>query len=70
MTQATAKINKYAEMKREHQAEIENFPMFFAFSNEQFDENIKKVGLTPKCPQICLLLYTRDCLIHIGTYHK
>ena len=48
MTQATAKINKYAEMKREHQAEIENFPMFFAFSNEQFDENIKKVGLTPE----------------------
>ena len=44
----TKTINKYAEMKREHQAEIDNFPMFFAFGNDQFDENIKKVGLTPE----------------------
>lgn len=44
----TKQYESYKKMKREHQAEVDNFPMFFAFSNEQFDENIKKVGLTPE----------------------
>jgi hypothetical protein len=44
----TKQYENYKKMKREHQAEIDNFPMFFAFGNDQFDENIKKVGLTPE----------------------
>jgi hypothetical protein len=44
----TKQYENYKKMKREHQAEIDNFPMFFAFSDEQFDKNIKKVGLTPE----------------------
>jgi len=44
----TKQYESYKKMKREHQAEIDNFPMFFAFGNDQFDENIKKVGLTPE----------------------
>ncbi|NYC95062.1 hypothetical protein DFN09_003049 [Clostridium acetobutylicum] len=39
--------NKYIEMKRKHQKEVNNFPMFFAFSKEQFKEGMKKLGLEP-----------------------
>ena len=38
--------NKYLELKRKQQEEVNNFPMVFAFSNEQFEEGMKKLGLT------------------------
>ena len=37
--------NKYVELKEKHQKEFNEFPMFFAFSNEQFEEGMKSFGL-------------------------
>lgn len=39
---------KYTELKRKHQKEYHNFPMFFAFTQEQFRESVSKLGLTEK----------------------
>jgi hypothetical protein len=38
----------YSELKKKHSDELNAFPMFFAFSNKQFDEGMKKLGLTPE----------------------
>jgi hypothetical protein len=39
--------NAYLDLKREHQKEVNNFPIAFAFSGEQFKEAMKKLGLEP-----------------------
>ena len=38
-------MNLYKTMKNQHQEDINNFPMFFAFSNSQFEEGMNKLGL-------------------------
>lgn len=38
-------MNAYLEMKKRHQAEAAEFPVAFAFSEEQFEEAMKKLGL-------------------------
>lgn len=40
-------MNKYKQMKERHRKEIEAFPMFFAFSDQQFAEGMKSLGLEP-----------------------
>ena len=40
-------MNAYRKLKDKHQEEINNFPMFFAFSNKQFEEGMKTLGLEP-----------------------
>lgn len=40
--------NKYMELKNRQQQEVNDFPMFFAFSDKQFEEGMKKLGLDPK----------------------
>ena len=40
--------NSYQEMKSRHQAEINAFPMAFAFNERQFAEGMAKLGLTPE----------------------
>lgn len=40
-------MNAYRELKDKQQKEINDFPMFFAFSKEQFEEGMKKLGLEP-----------------------
>ena len=40
-------MNKYTELKNNHQEEVNNFPMFFAFNNKQFGEGMKSLGLEP-----------------------
>ena len=40
-------MNKYTELKNRHQKEVNDFPMFFAFSEKQFEEGMKKLGLNP-----------------------
>ena len=40
-------MNKYQELKKKHQEDINNFPMFFAFNKEQFAEGMRKLGLEP-----------------------
>lgn len=40
-------MNAYRELKDKQQAEVNAFPMFFAFSQQQFDEGMKKLGLEP-----------------------
>lgn len=39
-------MNKYVEMKERHQKEVNNFPMNFAFSDEQFKRAMEELGLT------------------------
>ena len=42
---ACIKMNLYKTMKDQHQQEVNNFPIFFAFSNAQFEEGMNKLGL-------------------------
>lgn len=35
----------YAEFKEKQSKEINRFPMFFAFSKEQFEQGLKKLGI-------------------------
>ena len=40
-------MNSYAVMNDRHQKEVNEFPMMFAFSQKQFDEGMKQLGLEP-----------------------
>ena len=40
--------NLYVNLQDKHQAEYDAFPMIFAFSNEQFEQGLKKLDATPK----------------------
>ena len=40
-------MNAYKEMKDKHGKEVNDFPMFFAFSQDQFAEGMKTLGLEP-----------------------
>ena len=40
-------MSKYCELKSKHEKEFNAFPMFFVFSNSQFDEGMRKMGLDP-----------------------
>jgi len=40
-------MNKYTELKNKQQEEINNFPMFFAFNDKQFNEGMKSLELDP-----------------------
>lgn len=40
-------MNKYQELRQKQQAEVEAFPMFFAFNRKQFDEGMRSLGLDP-----------------------
>ena len=40
-------MSKYSELKSKHQAEVNAFPLGFAFSEFQFNEMMEKWGLTP-----------------------
>ena len=39
------KMNRYAEVKKEIQARWDAFPIGFAFSNEQLEEEMKRLGV-------------------------
>ena len=38
-------MNEYLELKEQHQKEVNNFPMMFAYSQKQFKEGMQKLGL-------------------------
>ena len=40
--------NKYVKLRDKQQQEVDDFPMFFAFSEEQFKEGLNKWGVTKK----------------------
>ena len=40
-------MSKYTELKSKHQAEVNAFPLGFAFNQKQFDEMMIKWGLKP-----------------------
>ena len=44
--QIKTEANQYQELKDKHQKEFNEFPIGFAFSNEQFKEQMEKLGLT------------------------
>lgn len=39
-------MNAYAEMKKRHQEEVNALPIYWAFTEERFDEVMKELGLT------------------------
>ena len=39
-------METYNQLKQRHREDINNFPMVFAFNNEQFSEAMAKLGLT------------------------
>lgn len=41
-------MNAYQELQNRHQQEVNAFPCFFAFSQAQFDDGMKSLGLRPK----------------------
>ena len=40
-------MNRYEEQRFRHQNEFNAFPIMYAFSNEQFDKGMIKLGLNP-----------------------
>ena len=40
-------MNAYRQLRDKQQAEVNAFPMFFAFSDKQFAEGMAKLGLEP-----------------------
>ena len=40
-------MNSYLELMKKQETERNNFPMFFAFNKEQFEEGMRKLGLEP-----------------------
>lgn len=40
-------MNQYQALKEKQQAEVEAFPMFFAFNRKQFEEGMRSLGLKP-----------------------
>jgi hypothetical protein len=56
---------KYSELKAKDQAEVNAFPLGFAFSEKQFNEMMEKLGLTPddtdKIYHIGMGGYVRKC---------
>lgn len=40
--------NMYIELKEKHQKELDDFPWFVAFDDEQFNLGMEKLGLTPE----------------------
>lgn len=40
-------MNRYEKWSKEWQDKINNFPMFFAFSEKQFEEGLAKLGVSP-----------------------
>jgi hypothetical protein len=42
------KMNMYRELRKKQEQELNNFPMFFAFNNEQFIKGMHKLGLSSK----------------------
>ena len=52
-------FNSYQEMKRIHQEEFNKFPLGAAFSNEQFNEMMKKWNLDPE--KDCDKIYSIGC---------
>src|SRR5699024_12704326 len=46
--------NQVQEMRNSQQAEVNAFPMFFAFNKQQFAEGMRKLGLSPSdTRQVC-----------------
>lgn len=39
-------METYAQMKKRHQDEVNALPLMFAFSNDQFDDGCRKLGVT------------------------
>ena len=40
-------METYRKMRQRHQAEANSLPLMFAYSTEQFDEGMRKLGLEP-----------------------
>lgn len=40
-------MSAYTKLKNRHQQEVNDFPMFFAFSDKQFEEGMARFGLKP-----------------------
>ena len=53
----------YTEMKERHQAEVNAFPLHFAFGDAQIDAKLKELGLTRKNYQNHIVVVFHGCFI-------
>lgn len=57
-------MNAYTEMKKRHQAETNALPMYWAFTEERFDEILKELGLTKNdTDKLCKTFGGGFCLV-------
>lgn len=47
-------MNKYTELKKRHQQEVDAFPMVWAYSKEQLTDGMKKLGVESE-EELCFL---------------
>lgn len=56
-------MNTYAEMKKRHQEEVNALPIYWAFTEERFDEVLKELGLTKNdADKLCNIFGGGFCL--------
>jgi hypothetical protein len=66
-------MNEYLKLKRQHQKEVNEFPMFFAFNNKQLEEGLKKFNVTKD--EICSIgaggfMKKTDSILFKNMYEK
>ena len=53
-------MNSYIEMKQRHQAEVNAFPMKFAFTQESLERGMRELGLDPKRDMEKIVAFIRE----------
>ncbi len=56
-------MNAYLELKKRHQTEFNTFPMVFAFTQEDLEKGMRKLGLDPtEKDKVCSLFGAGDII--------
>jgi hypothetical protein len=60
-------MSKYTELKAKHQAEVDAFPLGFAFNKDQYDAMMSKWGLLPT-DRSQIIYMDRGCFVRKSDY--
>lgn len=63
-------MNRYTEMRQRQQEEFNALPLGFAYSNEQFDEMMRKWGLDPEKDVDKIYRCIGGCYVRKGEDHR